>query len=175
MSYDHDPESYPQRRIRRWSDDAIRAAAFAKGPGTRIVWSDDSTLLLDLDGGEEGVETFKRQLALLEDTLPQPTFGEYTITLSRSGRNHHVTVKLLTPMPVQNRILLQALLGSDIKREALSFAGLINGQPNPVVFFERTPDLTDGELDPPGVTTQPDGTKIVDLMAALKASLAKGK
>lgn len=150
MSYE--AESYPQRRIKRWSDEAIEAAARSKGPGTRIVWSDDTTLLLDLDGGEEGLATFKRQLALLEDTLPVEHFGDYTITPSRSGVNYHVTLKLLTPMPIQNRILLQALLGSDIKREALSFAGLVNGQPNPVVFFERpvaqpVPDYTEGELD----------------------------
>lgn len=96
-----------------------------------IMYSDDMTLQLDLDS-DEALRTFYEQIELLNslgflwdgyDTLP-----------SKSG-NTHVLVRLPQPVPIEERIALQAMLGSDRKREMLALAGLRAGQENPVLLF----------------------------------------
>jgi hypothetical protein len=106
--------------------------------GCSIDYSDDYTLQLDLDG-DEAYEVYLRQIALLQE-LELVRVHDSEARRSRTG-NHHVIIKLLWPVPVERRILLQALLGSDRKREMLAFAGMLRGQENPVLLFRPAQDL----------------------------------
>jgi hypothetical protein len=110
-----------------------------------ILYSTDRTLLLDLDG-EEAFNTFQRQVYLLAqlDIVDFDPDG-YKVMRSKSG-NYHVIVTLDEDLPIEQRITLQALLGSDLKRELLSLAGWRTGQENPVLLFRpKMKQLAEGE------------------------------
>lgn len=70
------------------------------------------------------------------DWLPSP---------SGDPIHQHVVVKLGRDITPMERILLQAVLGSDRKREALSWVRLVNNDPNPTMFYEKKPLLLTGE------------------------------
>jgi len=117
----------------RLSDEFARQRADEKN--CTIEYSDDYTLQLDIDS-ETAYDTFHEQLHLLEDLdllgiAPGSLFEERR---SRNG-NRHITIKLRDPLPITERILLQACLGSDLKRELLAYAGVLKGQNNPVLLF----------------------------------------
>lgn len=57
-------------------------------------------------------------------------------TISKSGKNTHIYLRLDNPTPALERIFVQAILGSDPKREMLSSARLSMGDPHPVLFYE---------------------------------------
>jgi hypothetical protein len=113
-----------------FSDASARAKA--ERLNCDILYSDDTTLLLDLDT-PEAVSAFKERLDLAEELGFAWNFS-YDILTSRSGRSHGV-LDLRIPLPVDQRIALQAILGSDWKREMLSLAGLRKGQENPILLF----------------------------------------
>lgn len=54
---------------------------------------------------------------------------------SKSG-NRHVILTLKKPLSAQYRILIQACMGSDRTREALSFIRLLGGIDTPVLLFK---------------------------------------
>lgn len=58
---------------------------------------------------------------------------------SRSGApgKRHITLALNRKLTSVERILFQALLGSDRKRELLSYIRVLNSDPEPTLFFER--------------------------------------
>jgi hypothetical protein len=97
-----------------------------------VLYASDTTLLIDLDDNE-AYNTFLDQLELLED-LGTDWFSGYDILASRNG-NKHAVVRLSEPMPLIERLLLQACLGSDRKRELLSYVGMLRGQPRPSLLF----------------------------------------
>jgi hypothetical protein len=68
----------------------------------------------------------------------------------------HITIDLDGDLPVQTRIMFQALLGSDLKRELLSLASHMNGHENPIVFY-RNPETTDAATPRPGDGTDSAG------------------
>lgn len=95
--------------------------------------ADDTTLQLDLDG-EAAYELYHRQANMLSE-LGILHIKNAVQRRSRNG-NRHVTLTLNHPLDIQSRIMYQALLGSDIKREMLSLAGLLKGrQVHPILFF----------------------------------------
>lgn len=104
-----------------------------------ILYATDTTLQLDLDGSAS-LDTFKRQLVLLEDLGIISVWAKVEQLQSKSG-NWHVILHLDAPLPIERRILLQALLGSDLKREALCLAGFLSGtQPQPILLFRPRTD-----------------------------------
>jgi hypothetical protein len=56
---------------------------------------------------------------------------------SKKAGHAHVVITL--PMPIKNleRVALQAILGSDIKREAFNYTRVKNGNKYPIVLFRR--------------------------------------
>lgn len=111
-----------------------------------IVIADDSTLQIDLDS-DEALEVFDRQHLLLCDLGLLPSFN-YEQSESKGG-NTHITIPLGFSLSVEQRLLLQALLGSDLKREALSLKRVREGMPNPILLFKprtETPDAADDDL-----------------------------
>lgn len=118
--------------VRYWSDAYMRQQAEKKGCTVEIAT--DYQLLIDIDS-EEAFAFFEQQLAVLESLGTVPILY-HTVRPSKSGLpKRHVTVFLDEPLEMELRILLQAVLGSDRKRELLAFTGFLRGQENPVVFF----------------------------------------
>jgi hypothetical protein len=101
-----------------------------------IVYGDDRTLTVDLDT-PEARESFATRLGFLQGIGVVPDrFHLVQRWTSKSGENEHVVVTLYEPLSAEKRILLQALLGSDLKREALSLAGVRMGRRNPIMLFK---------------------------------------
>jgi hypothetical protein len=98
--------------------------ALAVGRGCYIEEADDRTLQIDM-------------LALLQSV---PLGGDIQVdhriacSPSRSGQGLHVRIRLKEPLPIIDRILLQACLGSDLRRELLSYMRVRNAA-LPVILF----------------------------------------
>lgn len=108
----------------------------AKFMGLKMVKSNDLMLLLDLDS-DAHVEDFERSMGILKEAK-YPLVGKHLITISKRGKKH-AYVRLSKPLGLMERIGLQAVLGSDRKREALSILELLKGYEEPTVLFE-TPE-----------------------------------
>lgn len=122
----------------------------AKREGLVVVYPLENELLLDLDNGKADIAWMKEMIDLLADNGIDADIVE--ITRSRGGGQHarvHIVWKDVTgkqdPMTPLERVLLQACLGSDRKRELLSALTILTGSTNaPTVFFEL-PDPDEGE------------------------------
>lgn len=103
--------------------------------GCSVEVATDDVLLLDLDSAE-AVEMFVARIEYARSRgLP---LGSYELMPSRSAPtkgSQHARVQLEGPTPLCERILLQALLGSDPTRELLCYARAREGlEPNIVLF-----------------------------------------
>jgi len=96
--------------------------------------ADDRTLQIDLDT-RAALRLFLRQHRLLTAGGWLPSRPP-KITRSRGG-NLHAVIRLAQPTPALERVLLQALLGSDPVREARNYGRVKNGAPYPILFFEK--------------------------------------
>jgi hypothetical protein len=113
------------------------AIKLAEEEGFEVVRGNDATLLLDLDT-EHAVEQFYRVLPIVEEHFGVESHETWS---SKSGKTH-AAVKLTAPLPCVQRLLLQAALGSDGKREALGLLQLQNGCAEPNVLFKPTAKST---------------------------------
>ena len=107
-------------------------AAAAKG--LVIVYPQPDELFLDIDDAAS-LETFGKHSPILGDLITG-----YRTEPSPSGDpfKYHVTVKLSRPVKdAFERIMLQALLGSDRLHEILSWSAATNGAVQPTLFFEK--------------------------------------
>lgn len=96
----------------------------------------DDELFIDIDS-EEAYEQFHDLGELFDKIMPGSVCSS---TASKSGwPRQHIIVKL--PRPVKDateRVLLQALLGSDLRREMLSWGAIEAGTTTvPTLFFEK--------------------------------------
>ena len=116
--------------------------------GEVIVYGRSDLLLIDLDSEEETRE-FSRRMVIFEEI-----YGELQKfkTRSPSERGWHIYIKIpgsIPPQTIPQRIAMQALLGSDIKRDLLSLKfqidqhGDVNDKEdfytNPIFLFEKDP------------------------------------
>lgn len=114
----------------------------AKQQDCTIEYAHDLVLQLDLDG-DDAFRTFQKQFALLHQLGMFPDVVEaYTVRWSRNG-NRHVTINLLEELGVVKRLLLQALLGSDIKREMLGYARVLQGDEHPICLFRPNKSIAE--------------------------------
>ncbi len=64
-------------------------------------------------------------------------FYKWKVTPSKGGLPHrHIVVKLRQPASLLERVAMQATLGSDPMREAISIKRAKDGEENVVIFFE---------------------------------------
>lgn len=107
----------------------------------RIRVPEGDELLVDIDS-EEAFESFQERYQMLSDL---GIVNGYSKNPSKSGEpgRYHIVVKVnvykprdgfVTPL---ERIALQAILGSDYKREANSYRRILDGDPIPTLFYER--------------------------------------
>jgi hypothetical protein len=110
--------------------------ADAKRVGCFVVVPADNELLLDIDTDEQPILPFSVIDTLMKNGVHITSRLE---TVSRNGRRH-VYLRLDTTLPVESRVALQALLGSDPKRETISVlrcrAMATNEDVLPTVLFE---------------------------------------
>lgn len=103
----------------------------AEAGGFTVVRSTDRTLLLDLDDGA-ALETYREMLPKLAQLYGLKEAERWH---SKSGVGVHVVVACEV-MSFQERVALQACLGSDRMREALAIAMAADGEENPSVLFK---------------------------------------
>lgn len=112
------------------------AVAFAAARGLVVVKPGPRDLFIDIDD-EASLTTFYANLSAVERGLGAKV--EMIQRPSPSGKpgRLHLTVRVPRDVTPLERIALQAILGSDRMREALSWIRLQNQQEHPTLFFER--------------------------------------
>ena len=98
------------------NDRQKEAVELALADGKSIIYANDNLLLLDFDDVEE-MPNLNRKLALLRHFVGCDLISQYQ---SSSGGGWHAVITLDSPLPYFARIALQAVLGSDWKREMLT-------------------------------------------------------
>jgi intein/homing endonuclease len=95
------------------------------------------TLQLDLDT-KSSREIFKQQLKLLRKLPLNFRILKVKKYVSRTG-NQHICIQTSKHLSYMERILLQALLGSDLKREIRNYGRVKNRSPFPILLLSRRP------------------------------------
>ena len=100
-----------------------------------VVFPKPDELFLDIDNYSSSV-VYEENKDIVEQS--HGILG-VVVTESRSGHGKkHYVVKLKRPITVVERIALQAILGSDRRREANSLRRhVIDGETSPTLFFEK--------------------------------------
>ncbi len=116
--------------------DQQQAIEDAEAEGTTVVKGTPTRLLLDIDSDEQ----WKHFQAM----LPQVAFNlsRHVRTTIKKGvwwrsknKNRHVKLTLSKPLVVPWRVAIQALLGSDSRRELLTLCRLGPKSPEPSMLF----------------------------------------
>lgn len=104
--------------------------------GFEVVFGDETHLLLDIDQPELPM-VFHSLMAMAYDRFGAHIEAQWK---SKSG-NTHVAISLAFPMSMVERIALQAMLGSDPRKEMMSLCSHHIGVDNPVLLFKPPPKL----------------------------------
>lgn len=116
----------------------------AQGLECEIFYPSDAQLTLDLDN-EKDFQYFMKQYSRWKYYFG---FASYEILKSRHG-NKHVIIALKNPITdIKERLLLQALLGSDRIREALSFLRIKRNDPHPSILLRPKITLENSPAQP---------------------------
>jgi hypothetical protein len=104
--------------------------------GLKIVEPKKNELQIDLDGAR-AVRKYGMQFSILRKAGLTKKWRE-TIQPSKKSGHVHVTIKLPSKINDLHRVLLQAVLGSDIRREAFNYCRVSKRNKYPIVFFEES-------------------------------------
>lgn len=107
------------------------SAERAIAQGFTVVQSTEQTLLIDLDFATD-LPKFERTLAWMQNYLPLRETDRWR---SKSGRGWHIVVESTEEMSPVERLLLQACLGSDLRREFYGLLHARQGYMNPSMLF----------------------------------------
>lgn len=126
------------------SGEAYKAAEIL---GMEVVLPQDNQLQIDIDN-EESYKVYLGNLVRYKlHFADNPVlFTEEKPSKSGKEGKRHITVTLADPISNEQRILFQALLGSDPVREMLSYIRLVNDDEHPTLFIEKPAQklLTEG-------------------------------
>lgn len=111
------------------------AAEAAADKGCVIVHPTERELFIDIDSADAAVN-FERCLEVLQKTREAVVVRRSPSPSGASGREH-IVVRVAGVVTDEERILLQACLGSDPLREMLSLMRLRAGDEAPTIFFEK--------------------------------------
>jgi hypothetical protein len=111
----------------------------AESNGNVVVLPRPHELFIDIDN-DANEHTFHVNLTKIADYVG---ISGWDWAPSKSGEpeRKHITVQLNRDVTPLERILLQAVLGSDLRRELLSYCRWTMDDPNPTLFFEKGPAL----------------------------------
>lgn len=107
-----------------------------------------SELFIDIDN-EHGLSQFETQYRVLLKFRPRAQVTRNTPSPSGEPGHFHIVVDLGESVDPLERCLLQAILGSDPKRELLSWQRLNNQDEVPTLFFELDNSSTIVDSDIP--------------------------
>ena len=119
------------------SECAVKEAALKN---LDIVFPLSNELLIDIDN-EESFAKYQKNIPKFQ--MHVATVLEEYITPSKSGNpcKKHIRLFLDRNIEPGERLMYQSFLGSDPTRELLSYVRLINGDPNPTLFYEKKRNL----------------------------------
>jgi hypothetical protein len=118
-------------------DNGLETAAAA---GLRAVVAQPNQLLIDIDTLESEYK-YNTMLGMVASFFPLEVTSDLP---SKSGGDHrHITLTLGHSISNVERVLLQAILGSDPKRELLSYVRLLRGIEPATMFFEKPDEASD--------------------------------
>lgn len=107
----------------------------AKKSGWKIVQPQANELQLDLDGAR-ALRRYGMQFSILRKAGLTKGWRE-KIKPSKKAQHVHVVITLPREIGNLERVALQAVLGSDIKREAFNYVRVTKRNKYPIVLFER--------------------------------------
>lgn len=108
--------------------------------GLEIRYPKPNELFVDIDNARDF--TRFKDLVVMLDRMDRVKGWQDTPSAS-GGQHRHVVVTMQRDVTAFERIALQAMLGSDLKREMLSYERLATGSnPHPTVFFEPKAGVT---------------------------------
>jgi len=105
----------------------------ARAVGCVVVEAKDRDIFIDLDSQQDQY-VMEAILALFRENLQH--IEVVKISRSRNG-NKHAYLRASWPLTATERVLLQAVLGSDRKREALAYLRILDNAPIVSCFFEK--------------------------------------
>lgn len=123
------------------SEETRHKIAVMEKNGFKIIYTDENTILLDLDDNSS-LEHYDMILPLIQKDME---IIEKQRWVSKSGKGLHVVLKTpdcLTPL---ERITLQSILGSDRKREYLSFDSIrrdLEPEPKYISILFQPPEVS---------------------------------
>jgi hypothetical protein len=108
------------------------------GEQFEVVMGELDLLTLDLDSNA-ALWVYEQNLKILQEHMVAVETGRWT---SKSGEGTHVTVRIEFPMEAEARAGLQAMLGSDPKRELLGYLNVSNRDEEPFALFKPKGKVT---------------------------------
>lgn len=112
--------------------DVEAVAERAKKSGFKVIHGSPHRLLLDLDG-DGALEAYEEKLAMVQQYIEVVELKRWR---SRSGRNWHIVLQLYQAYTLLERMVLQAVLGSDLKREWCALLCHWRGFQEPHLLFK---------------------------------------
>jgi hypothetical protein len=110
----------------------------ARRKGLVVVEPKPNELQIDLDGAR-ALRAYGMQFNILRKAGLCLGWRERIRPSKRAG-HVHVTISLPDNIDNLKRVCLQAILGSDLKREAFNLCRILRGNKYPIVFFESGKD-----------------------------------
>lgn len=109
----------------------------AEKDGNIVVLPKEDQLLIDIDN-PEAYQKFNTQLGRFVELVDADAYVTYD-NPSKSGKegHRHIMVQLSASISNEKRILFQLMLGSDLRRELLSYVRESEGDPHPTLFIEK--------------------------------------
>jgi hypothetical protein len=103
--------------------------------GLKVVQPKPNELQIDLDGAR-ALRRYGMQFSILRKAGLARRWKE---KIQPSKKPGHVHITITLPVKIDNvqRVALQAVLGSDIRREAFNFCRVVKRNKYPIAFFER--------------------------------------
>jgi hypothetical protein len=127
----------------------------AKSLGCELVTGTDSQLTIDLDGDAAIKEFDTRYDMLIKYNILPPHEYPHQSWVSRSGKGKHVVIQLHDTLPLEERLLFQALLGSDWKRDAFAISRRNYGNDNELVLFKPLDPMPELPIRKPDFVPDP--------------------
>lgn len=108
----------------------------AKENGLVIIEPKPNEIQIDIDGMAE-LTFYQQQIRVLRANLKTAQTWTEDIKASKTPGRFHITLTTHKPIDHVLRVALQAILGSDIRRECFNLCRVLNGNKYPIVFFEK--------------------------------------
>lgn len=108
----------------------------AEERGLSVVLPKPTELFIDIDNETDNI-SFMELFPMFQESNPDARIVRISPSSSGESFHFHVVVDLGFTVDDRDRVLLQAALGSERKRELLAWKRIKNHDPRPTLFFEK--------------------------------------